>query len=138
MTFPSHFEQLLEAATAQPQPQQLLFVFAAAQLPDDATPEQREGFKAGEGGALEPLACVDRTPGELESFEALVEEARSACPAWQVVFISSLSGQDGKPPSTGRVDAALGKMVEGLRAGLLEPYMALDPRGEPLLFSCSR
>jgi len=134
MISPSHFEQLLQAATAQPQPQQLLFVFASAQLPDDATAEQRARFEAGEGGALEPLACVDRTPGELESFEALVEEARTACPPWQVVFISSLSGQDGQPPSTGRVDAALGKMVEGLRAGVLEPYMALDPLGAPISF----
>ncbi|RYF38007.1 MAG: ribonucleotide reductase subunit alpha [Comamonadaceae bacterium] len=135
MTSPSHFAQLLQAATLQPQPQQLLFVFAAAQLPDDATPEQRARFEAGEGGALEPLACVDRTPGELGSFEALVEEARGACPAWQVVFISTLSGQDGQPPSHGRVDAALGKMVDGLRAGVLAPYMALDPMGAPVLFS---
>jgi hypothetical protein len=131
----SHFDQLLLAARAQPQPQQILFVFASAQLPDDATAEQRARFEAGQGGALEPLACVDKTPAELSSFEALVEEARGACPAWQVVFVSTLSGQDGQPPAHGRIDAALGKMVEGLRAGALEPYMALDPQGAPLLFS---
>jgi hypothetical protein len=131
----THFDQLLEAAKAQPQPQQLLFLFAAAQLPDDATPEQRARFEAGQGGTLEPLACVDKTPDELSSFEALVAEAHTACPAWQVVFVSTLSGQDHQPPSSARIDAALGKMVEGLRAGELAPYMALDSRGEPLLFS---
>jgi hypothetical protein len=135
MTALSHFDQLLLAAAAQPQPQQLLFVFASARLPDDATAEQRERFEAGQGGALEPLACVDKMPGELSTFEALVDESRTACPAWQVVFISTLSGQDGQPPSTGRIDAALAKMVEGLRAGALQPYMALDPQGAPLLFS---
>lgn len=135
MTSLSHFDQLLQAAAAQSQPQQLLFVFAAARLPDDATPEQRLRFEAGQGGTLEPLACVDKTPAELSRFDALVEEARTACPAWQVVFISTLSGQDDQPPSTARIDAALGKMVEGLRAGALAPYMALDPLGEPLLFS---
>lgn len=135
MTSLPHFEQLLLAAAAQPQPQQLLFVFAAAELPDDATPEQRARFEAGQGGALAPLACVDKTPAELGSFEALVEEARSACPAWQVVFVSALSGQDGQPPTSGRVDAALGKMVEGLRAGILDPYLALDPQGAPISFS---
>lgn len=135
MTFLSHFDQLLQAAVAQPQPQQLLFVFAAAELPDDATPEQRARFEAGQGGALAPLACVDKTPDELGSFEALVEEARSACPAWHVVFISTLSGQDGQPPSSGRIDAALGKMVEGLRVGALDGYLALDPQGGPVSFS---
>ncbi len=135
MTTLSHFDQLLLAARAQPQPQQLLLVFAAAGLPEDATPEQRERFEAGQGGTLEPLACVDKTPDELSSFEALIEEARTACPAWQVVFISTLSGQNGQPPSAGRIDAALGKMVEGLRAGALGPYMALDTQGVPLLFT---
>ena len=48
----SHFRQLLQAAAAQPDPQRLLFVFAAAELPDDPTPAQRERFAAGEGGAL--------------------------------------------------------------------------------------
>ncbi|MBP6405092.1 MAG: ribonucleotide reductase subunit alpha [Proteobacteria bacterium] len=131
----SHFDQLLQAAAAQSQPQQLLFVFAAARLPDDATPAQRAGFDAGQGGVLEPLACVDKTPDELQSFQALVEEARSACPPWQVVFIATLAGQDGQPPAASRVDAALARMVEGLRAGDLAPYMALDPQGEPLVFS---
>lgn len=134
MTMP-HFDQLLRVATAQAQPQQLLFVFAAATLPDDATPEQRRHFEAGEGGALEPVACVDKAPGDLPGFQALADEARDRCPAWQAVFISTLSGQNGKPPSAERIDAALDKMVEHLRAGELAPYMALDPLGEPLLFS---
>ncbi len=131
----SHFDQLLQAAAAQPQPQQLLFVFAAARLPDDATAAQRARFEAGQGGALEPLACVDKMPHELGSFQALVEEARAACPPWHVVFISTLAGQDGQPPTASRVDAALARMVEGLRAGDLAGYMALDPQGEPLVFS---
>lgn len=131
----SHFDQLLLAAAAQREPQQLLFMFAAAELPDDATPEQRERFEAGQGGALEPLACVDKTPAELSSFQALVEEARGACPAWQVVFVSTLSGLDGQPPSSARIDAALGKMAEGLRSGALDGYLALDPQGGPMSFS---
>ena len=38
MAIPTHFEQLLAAAAAQPEPQRLLFVFATAGLPDDASP----------------------------------------------------------------------------------------------------
>lgn len=130
----SHFEQLLAAAAAQPEPQRLLFVFTGAELPPDATPAQRARFEAGQGGALTPLACVDKEPGELSSFEALVAEARSATPDWQVVFIAGLSGSGGQPPSHERVDRALGMMVEAVRTGRLHAYLALGPRGEPLRF----
>ncbi|CDS53277.1 FIG00933811: hypothetical protein [Polaromonas sp. CG9_12] len=71
----STFDDLLQAARAQPDPQRLLFVFAGVELPDDATPAQRERFEAGQGGALVPLMCVDKRPDELASFAALVEEA---------------------------------------------------------------
>ena len=67
----SSFDDLLQAARMQPEPQRLLFVFAAVELPDDATPAQRARFEAGQGGALVPLMCVDKTPQELASFEAL-------------------------------------------------------------------
>ena len=46
----SHFRQLLAAAAAQSEPQRLLFVFAVTELPDNATPEQRERFQSGRGG----------------------------------------------------------------------------------------
>jgi hypothetical protein len=135
MTSPTHFEQLLQAAAAQTEPQRLLFVFAAAELPDDATPAQRERFAAGQGGALVPLACVDKEPTELASFEALVAESRGASPPWQVVFIAGLPGQGGRAPSAQRVDSALEAMVENVRQGRFRGYLALDPRGEPLTFS---
>lgn len=134
MTSPSPFDQLLQAAASQPQPQRLLFVFAGAELPEDATAIQRERFEAGEGGALAPLACVDKHLSELTSFEALVAESRKASPPWQVVFIAALSGQDGLPAPDGQVDAALGAMVEGVRTGRLDAYMALDAQGEQIVF----
>lgn len=132
---PSHFEQLLQAAAAQPEPQRLLFVFAAAELPDDASPAQRERFAAGQGGALAPLACVDKDPADLTSFEALVAESRSASPPWQVVLIAGLSGQGGRAPSPAQVDSALQTMIENVRAGRFGGLLALDPDGEPLSFS---
>ena len=39
--------------------------YYAVELPDDATPAQRARFEAGQGGALVPLMCVDKTPQEL-------------------------------------------------------------------------
>ena len=76
----SSFDDLLRAARQQPEPQRLLFVFAQAVLPDDSTPEQRAGFEAGQGGALTPLMSVDKTPEELGTFAALVEESRQFAP----------------------------------------------------------
>ncbi|MCM2252916.1 MAG: ribonucleotide reductase subunit alpha [Ramlibacter sp.] len=135
MTGPSHFERLLQAAASQAEPQRLLFLFAGAELPADATAAQRERFHAGQGGALAPLACVDKSPGDLSSFAALVDESRQACPPWQVVFIAALSGQAGRPPSPSQVDGALHAMVDNLRAGRVGDYLAFGPDGEALSFS---
>lgn len=135
MTRPTHFQQLLQAAAAQPQPQRLVFVFAGAQLPQDASPAQRERFAAGRGGALVPLACVDKDPAALRDFDQLVAESRAACPPWRAVFISALSGQGGWAPTSQQVDAALNAMVENIRQGRLGVYLALDPEGDPLTFS---
>lgn len=131
----SLFDQLLQAAAAQPQPQRLLFVFATAELPDDATPAQRKRFGEGGGGALAPLMCVDKSPAELSGFDALVAESRDAGPPWQVVFAAGLSGSDGQPPGDAQVDQALQAMVERIRGGTLAGLLALAPSGEPLHFS---
>lgn len=131
---PSYFDQLLQAAAAQPEPQQLLFVFAAAELPDDATPEQRERFERGEGGGLMPLMCVDKAPSLLTSFEALVAESRDAGPPWQVMFIAGLAGSKGEPPSDAYIEQTLKTMVERVRGGRVEGLLALDSKGEPLSF----
>lgn len=148
----SPFDQLLRGAAAQPEPQRLLFVFAAAALPDDATPAERDRFAAGSGGTLEPVICVDKGLDELLSFEALVAESRLLAQtgkaneaneadevhkggaAWQVVFAAGLSGCDGQLPSTGQVERALQAMVERVRSGMIGAFLALDRSGEALEF----
>ena len=135
MTSPSHFELLLQAAASQPEPQRLLFVFAGAELPPDASPAERARFESGRGGALVPLACVDKAPDELGSFEALVAESRHASPPWRIVFIAGLPAQGGRPPSPALVDSALQAMVEKVRSGRFDGYLALGTDGEPLSFS---
>lgn len=132
MTQSSHFQQLLRAAADQPQPQRLLFVFAGAELPDHPTDEQRERFRAGEGGALTPLMCVDKAPDELADFNALVVESRRAGPAWQVLFAAGLSGFDGRPPTQSQIDPALEKMVNAVRLGSVGQFAAYDAGGDPI------
>jgi hypothetical protein len=119
MTQSSHFQQLLDAAAAQPDPQRLLFVFAAAELPDGATPAQRERFLAGEGGALAPLMCVDKAPGDLADFGALLAESRRAGPPWQVAFAARHPGRPaGETRDPGGLIAAPGsRLSASLRPG---------------------
>ena len=130
MNINQHFRQLLAAAAAQPEPQRLLFVFAAAELPDNATPEQRARFQSGRGGALAPLMCVDKAPRDVPDFAALVSEAERAGPPWNVVFAASLSGQAGRPPDKARIDLALETMVVAVRDGRIDGFAAYGPEGE--------
>ncbi len=131
----TQFEHLLQAATAQPEPQRLLFVFATAELPDDATPAQRESFQSGGGGALAPLMCVDKSLDELKDFPTLVAESRRAGPPWQVMFVAALSGRKGQPPSEAQVEQAMQKLVERVRGGMIDGLLAFDPAGDPLQFA---
>ncbi len=131
----SHFDQLLRAASAEPEPQRLLFVFATVGLPDDATPAQCKRFAAGGGGTLAPLMCVDKGTDELASFDELVAESRAAGPPWQVVFAAGLSGRAGRPPSAEQVGLALETMIERVRVGRIGNLLALDPLGEALHFA---
>lgn len=129
------FDQLLQAARAQAEPQRLLFVFAGAELPDDATPAQLERYAAGQGGALAPLMCVDKSPDELAGFAQLVLESHHAGPAWQVVFAAGLAGRHGQPPNAAQVESALQKMVERVRGGAFDGLLALDATGAALEFA---
>ena len=129
-----HFTLLLETTASQPEPQRLLFVFAATELPDNPTAEQQARFAEGRGGALTPLMCVDKAPAELAGFDALRSESDRAGPPWDVVFAAALSGADGKPPAKGRVDGALEMMVDAVRMGGVGRFAAYGRTGEPLLF----
>ena len=125
----STFDDLLAAARQQPQPQRLLFVFAHAELPADATPEQKAAFEAGAGGALVPNVCVDKTPEEIGSFEAFAEEARQFSLDWVMVFAASLSGRNGQLPTSQEAEAPLQQMVELIKAGSISAFIPFDRKG---------
>ena len=126
----SHFDDLLQAARQQTEPQRLLMVFASASLPSDATAAQKVSFEAGEPGELSPLMCVDKDPMALSSFTALVAEATEAAgqQLWALVFAAALPGHNGQPPTAVQVDAALQRVTEQVRSGdiaLLIPFERL-------------
>lgn len=129
----SSFDDLLRAAREQPEPQRLLFVFADAALPDDATPAQRDAFQAGEGGALVPLMSVDKAPEELDTFAALVDESRQFAQNWSIVFVAGLSGRGGCAPTSDEADRSLQRMIEAIRIGAFGSFMPFDRQGNPML-----
>lgn len=129
----SSFDDLLEAARQQAEPQRLLFVFAGADLPEDSTLAQRERFLAGEGGALVPIMCVDKTPEELLSFADLVEESRQFGKDWSIVFAAALSGGGGVAPSSEAAEKPLQNMVEAIKAGSLGTFIPFDRQGHPVM-----
>jgi len=130
----SSFDDLLRAARGQPQPQRLLFVFAGVELPDDSTPEQRERFREGQGGALVPLMCVDKRPEELTSFSELVRESSQFGLQWGIVFAAALSGQSNQAPTSEAAEAPLQRMVESIKRGDHSTFIPFDQNGQPVQF----
>lgn len=126
----SSFDDLLQAARAQPEQQRLLFVFAGVELPDDATPEQRQRFEAGQGGALVPLMCVDKRPDEVVSFGALTQESGQFGQQWGIVFAAALSGTLSRAPTSEDAEEPLQRMVEAIRRGEHGAYIPFDPQGD--------
>lgn len=124
------FDDLLRAARAQTTPQRLLFVFAGIELADDSTPAQRAGYARGEGGAVVPLMCVDKTPDELQSFADLAQEAAQFDRPWGMVFASAMTGPLGLPPRSEDATAPLERMVEAIRQGRLDPLIPFNPQGQ--------
>lgn len=129
-----NFDDLLHAARNQSEPQRLLFVFANAELPEDCTPEQRADFEAGQGGALMPLMSVDKTPEEIATFAALVEESRQFGGDWMMVFVAGLAGRKGCAPTSAEADQSLQRMIEAIKSGAFGAFMPFDREGEPILF----
>lgn len=126
------FDDLLRAARAETEPQQLLFVFAGAKLPAGASALQRAQFDAGEGGELAPLMCVGKAATELSTFDALAAEAASAGPPWAIVFATALAGRGGQRPSSDDTDAALQHMVDSIKAGRLDGMLPFTRTGVPV------
>ncbi|WP_210547006.1 ribonucleotide reductase subunit alpha [Rhodoferax sp. PAMC 29310] len=130
----SSFDDLLQAAGQQTQPQRLLFVFAGADLPKDCTPEQKASYFKGHGGELVPLMYVDKLPQELSSFAALELESRSFGKEWSIVFAAAMSGSGDKAPSSEAAEKPMQQMVEQIKMGSLASFIPFNRQGEPVNF----
>lgn len=131
----SCFDDFLQAAREQSEPQRLLFVFASADLPEDSTVAQRACFLAGEGGALVPIMCVDKALDELPTFADLEQESRQFGQEWAIVFAAALSGSGGLMPTSEAAEKPLQRMVESIKAGVLGTFIPFDRDGHPVMLN---
>jgi hypothetical protein len=116
----SSFQDLLTAAKTQDQPQRLLLLLAKA----DSSTTKRPGVQT---GTITPIACVDRLPEEIASFESFVAEADQVSDSWDMVFVASLGGAQGTAPSSEEAEPYLNKMTNDLATGQdLTRYLVLD------------
>jgi hypothetical protein len=131
----TEFASLLKAAAKEPQPQRLLFVFLQPVLPPDHTPEEARRFAAGQGGALDPVVCVDKTPDELTTFADLVAESEQMGADWKIVLIAALAGENGVAPTSDQAEQALNVMLETVKDGRpLGHFLAFNRAGESVNF----
>lgn len=123
------FEELLIAAAVQPEPQRLLLTFARAEPEPCAQPG------AAARSTLVPIMCVDKQVGELDTFNNLAEEARHMGQPWDVVLVTTLSGQAGRLPDPARTDAALNQMILHIQQGKLDRLLAFDRSGDLMTYA---
>ena len=129
------FTDILAAARTQPEAQRLLFVFAAAELPQAHTPGQARRFREGRGGALAPVMCVDKGLDELHGFAALADESRATGQPWDMVFVAALAGAQGAAPPQAGVERGLKMMIDAVHRGAIDLFVAFDPRGDAVRFA---
>lgn len=124
------YHDLIQAALSQPEPQRLLFVFTKAELPEGHTDKQNREFEQGEGGALAPVLCVDKTPDEAKDFDDLVAESQHTGVHWDVVFVSTMNGRGGIAPNSDEAAQPLRMMMNRINEGQISDFLALTRHGE--------
>lgn len=130
----AQFADLLSAAKAQPEPQRLLFVFVAAELPEDASEAEKQRHAEQQGGSLRPVLCVDKLPDELDDFAGLLNESARTGINWDLVFAAGLSGRGGLAPNSDEAEQPLKMMVGAIETGSIGNFIAFDRDGLAVSF----
>lgn len=131
----SNFEELLQTALEQPEPQRLLFLFAKKGVPEGLGKPLDSSIPNDSGGTLTPIMCVDKAPDALATFDQLVRESDAMGQHWDIVLVACMSGGNGSAPSVVEIDHGLETMLGALQhGGELSRFLAFDRSGVPLRF----
>ncbi|MNJ70614.1 hypothetical protein D3C77_670880 [compost metagenome] len=109
-------------------------MFVTAELPADASPEERQRFEDGQGGTLKPVLCVDKLPDEVVDFTALLAESARTDVAWELLFAAGLPGRAGIAPNPDEAEQPLKMMVAAIESGRIGSFLAFDRAGETVAF----
>ena len=121
----TQFEDLLNYAKSQQEPQRLLLLFAAVEQTNKSNKNPR--------GSITPTMCVDKLPQEIDSFKQLCDEADSVSKKWQFILVASLAGENGKAPSAEQAEPFLNKMTNDLASGQnMHQYVVFDRQQNPI------
>ena len=111
----------------------MLFVFVETGPPDDWSADKAASFRAGSGGTLTPVVCVDKAVADISSFAGLAKESETTGQHWDIVLVACLAGSNGRAPSASEVDQGLETMIDAIKTGSkLWRFLAFDRRGDPL------
>jgi hypothetical protein len=126
----SQFELLINGAKNEEQPQKMLFLFAKA------TNMFEEGKSSYQSGTIEAVLCVDKFLEELTTFKDLVLEADEYIKNWDLIFVSTVSGENNVVPRPEVVDAALHKMSNAFANGDdLSQYVIWNRKEQAIIVS---
>jgi predicted component of type VI protein secretion system len=121
------FDELIEMAHKQPEPQRILFVFAKIEYREGHGPEdENPDF------SIEPHMYNDKTLKEITNFQALVDETVKDDFDWQIVFVAGLGGSNGALPTLEVTDQHLQKMVDAIYQGVIRHFAAYDRNGKKI------
>ena len=110
-------------------------MFLKASLPEDHDAAEKARFQERQGGALQPLMCVDKPVNELTKFDDLMKESKQMSDDWQIVLIAAMSGRAGILPNSDEARQPLEMMVQTVeQGGDLSRFMAFDKKGDPVKF----
>ena len=126
----SSYEDLLNAANEQAEPQRLLFVFASAELSGGHTNDQGGQFNTRNEGTLTPVMCVDKLASERGKFASLVEESLQTGMNWDIVFVACMSGKSGIAPNSEETEQPLKLMIKSIHDGNIGNFLAFNREGE--------
>ena len=100
----------------------------------EGSPQERARFEQGQGGALTPRMCVDRSLVDLSDWTRLAAEADQQSRDWRMVMVGALAGAGGRAPQDDAIEQALNRMVMAIHQGQIQGFIPFDRQGQAVHF----